>query len=79
VRHSFNDVMGSELFVSLIHDVERKNERLYNLSYSRRLSDLWKASVGVRIYDAQQKGAVARGLESLDGAHHGLITLSRFF
>ncbi|MCF8059886.1 MAG: hypothetical protein K9K67_11350 [Bacteriovoracaceae bacterium] len=79
LRHSFNDVMGSELFVSMIHDVERKNERLYNLSYSRRLSDLWKASVGLRIYDAKQKGAVARGLESLDGAHHGLITVTRFF
>lgn len=79
VRHAFNDVMGSELFVSMIHDLERDNERLYNFSYSRRLSDLWKINSGLRIYDAKPKGSVARGLEVLDGAHHFLINLTRFF
>lgn len=79
LRHSFNDIMGSELFLTMIHDLERKNERLYNFSYSRRLSDLWKMNLGIRIYDAPQKGTVARGLEALDGAHHGIISLTRFF
>ncbi len=79
VRHSFNDIMGSELFLSIIHDIERDDERLYNFSYSRRLSDFWKVSAGLRIYDAKQKGTNPVGLESLDGAHHVLINLNRFF
>lgn len=79
LRHSFNDIMGSELFLTMIHDLERDNERLYNFSYSRRLSDLWKVNFGIRIYDAPKKGSIARGLETLNGAHHGLISLTRFF
>lgn len=79
VRHAFNDVMGSEIFVSMLHDLERDNERLYNFSYSRRLSDLWKINLGFRVYDAPKKGSVARGLEVLDGANHCLINLTRFF
>jgi len=79
LRHSFNDIMGKELFLTMIHDVERANERLYNISYSQRLSDLWKIQMGVRVYDAPKKGNVARGLEALDGAHHVLANLTRFF
>ncbi len=79
LRHTFNDIMGSELFISVIHDIERDDERLYNFSYSRRLSDFWKVSAGFRIYDADQKGSVPLGLESLDGAHHVLINLNRYF
>jgi hypothetical protein len=71
--------MGSELFLSIIHDIERDDERLYNFSYSRRLSDFWKISAGLRIYAAKQKGTNPVGLESLDGAHHVLINLNRFF
>ncbi len=79
LRYSFNDIMGSELFVSFITDLERDNERLYNISYSRRLSDVWKIQTGLRIYDAPQKGATPLGLETLDGANHVILNLTRFF
>ena len=79
LRHSFNDIMGSELMLTLIHDLERSNERLYNLSYSRRLSDQWKLKLGVRVYDAPIKGSIARGLENLDGSNHVLMTLTHYF
>lgn len=79
VRYAFNDIMGSEIFVSFITDLERDQERLFNFSYSRRLSDVWKIQTGVRFYDAPQKGTVPQGLEALDGANHVILNLTRFF
>jgi hypothetical protein len=79
LRYAFNDIMGSEVFVSFITDLERDNERLFNLSYSRRLSDVWRIQTGLRIYDAPQKGALPLGLEALDGANHVILNLTRFF
>jgi hypothetical protein len=75
----FNDIMGSELTVTAISDIERDNERLYNFSFTRRLTDQWKFSTGLRLYKAPQKGSVATGLEGLDGNHHGFFNLTRYF
>ncbi len=79
VRHAFNDAMGKEVFLSFITDIERKRERLYNLSYTQRLSDLFKMKTGIRLYDAPQKGPQAYGLEGFDGDNHIYFNLTRFF
>jgi len=79
IRHAFNDVMGKELRLMVVHDLERKNENLLTFSYSQRLSDVWKVSTGLRVYAAPQKGTVPQGLEVLNGAHHVYMNLIRFF
>lgn len=75
----FNDIMGSELTMTAISDIERDNERLYNFSYTRRLTDQWKFDTGVRIFNAPKKGTIATGLEVLDRSHHGYFNLTRYF
>ncbi len=79
MRHAFNDVMGKEVLLMWVHDIERANEDLVTFSYSQRLSDLWKISTGARIYSAPKKGAVPVGLEVLNNAHHAYLNLVRFF
>ncbi|MDC1175495.1 hypothetical protein OAT67_08855 [Bacteriovoracaceae bacterium] len=79
IRHVFNDVMGKEIFLSLVSDMERDNERFYNFSYSQRLTDTWKIKTGIRVYDAPQKESIAKGLEVLDNDNSINFTLSRFF
>ncbi|MAF77122.1 MAG: hypothetical protein CME60_03110 [Halobacteriovoraceae bacterium] len=78
-RHAFNDIMGKELLLMWVHDIERDKEDLITFSYSQRLSDIWKISSGVRIYNAPVKGTVAQGLEVLHEAHHAYFNLIRFF
>ena len=78
-RYAFNDIWGQEIFFSIIHDLERDDERLYNLSYSTRLDDYWKIRSGLRYYEAPQKGDLPVGLEILDEDHHAHLTLTRFF
>ncbi len=78
-RHSFNDVMGREILLMWIHDIERANENLITFTYKQRLDDLWNISTGLRVYDAPKKGSVAQGLEVLDGANHAYFNLIRFF
>ncbi len=79
IRHAFNDVMGRELLLMWIHDLERDNENLITFSYKQRLDDLWNISTGLRVYEAPKKGSVAQGLEALDGAHHLYFNLIRYF
>lgn len=78
-RLAFNDTMGKELFVSLIKDIERKNETLYNFYYTQRLSDDWKVKMGFRVYDAPMKGDYPIGLEAYHNSHYVFLNLSRFF
>jgi hypothetical protein len=79
-RHAFNDVMGKELFISILHDLERDNERLWNLSYTQRLSDYWKIKLGLRIYDAPVKEpGFVQGLETFNKDHYGMVSLTRYF
>lgn len=78
-RLAFNNVMGSELFVSMIRDIERDSESLYNVSYSQRLSDQWKIKTGFRVYDAPQKGSLPMGLETLNEDNHVFVNLLRYF
>jgi hypothetical protein len=79
LRYAFNDIMGKEIFFSTILDVKRKHEYLFNLSYSQRLSDIWKIKAGLRHYDAPQKGATVTGMELYDGDSYAHITVTRFF
>lgn len=77
MRYNFNDTMGSELFMSIIQDIEYSDERLINLSLTRRLSDQWKFKTGIRAYQAKQRGFT--GLQVLKGDSYGYLNLSRFF
>ena len=79
LRHAFNDEMGTEVFLSMITDIERDNERLFNASYTRRLSDTWKIKTGLRVYDAPKKESLTKGLEAYDGDNHVHLSLTRYF
>ncbi|PIK13758.1 hypothetical protein [Halobacteriovorax sp. JY17] len=77
MRYNFNDLMGSELFLSYIQDLEYTDERLLNLSFTRRLSDQWKYKLGLRTYQAKEKGFY--GLQVYKGDGQGYLNISRFF
>jgi hypothetical protein len=77
MRYNFNDTMGSELFMSLIQDLEYWDERLVNISFSRRLSDNWKYKTGARLYRAKEKGFY--GLQVFKGDSYLYLNISRFF
>jgi hypothetical protein len=78
-RHSFNDEKGREFYATLIFDVERSRELLFNLRYRQRLSNTWAIEAGVRVFDAPTKNAIPQGLEFYGQSSHFLINLSRFF
>lgn len=77
LRYNFNDFMGSELFFSYIQDIEYTDERLINLSFTRRLSDQWKYKIGTRLYQAKENGFY--GLQVYKGDSQGYLNISRFF
>ena len=78
-RFAFNDAYSKELFVSVIFDIERREEYLANLSYGQRLSDFYSLRMGLRFTHAPQKGATATGLETLDDANQIYFNLIRSF
>lgn len=78
-RYAFNDVSGRELLLSAIADLERSNERLYNITFSQRLGNLWRVRSALRVYDADQKESIPQGLELLDKSSGLSIVLTRFF
>ncbi|PJB54413.1 MAG: hypothetical protein CO099_01740 [Bdellovibrio sp. CG_4_9_14_3_um_filter_39_7] len=78
-RMAFNNIMGSELYATAIHDIERDRENLFNLSYSQRLSDQWKFKTGVRVYSAPVKGSLPQGLETLNEDNHIFFNIYRYF
>lgn len=77
LRYNFNDLMGSELFMSYIQDLEYTDERLFNVSFTRRLSDQWKYKLGIRSYQAKERGFY--GLQVYKGDGQGYLNISRFF
>lgn len=80
VRHAWNDVMGRELLVTLIGDLEKSEQYLLNLSYTQRLSDTWSIETGLRYIEAEpEPGRFPEGLENLDQADQVFLTISKFF
>jgi len=78
-RLALNDTLGREFFLSLIRDIERQNETLYNFNYTQRLNDNWKIKTGFRVFDAPKKDTYATGLEAYHNSHYLFFNLSRFF
>lgn len=78
-RYAFNDVDGREVLMSFITDLEREDERLYNITFSQRLGNFWRVRSALRIYDADQKEQIPQGLELLDKASGLSMVLTRFF
>ncbi len=78
-RHSWNDVRGRVLLATVIVDLERRHELLFNLRYEQRLSDTWTVETGLRRIDAPVKGPSPRGLEFLDGSDQLFLNLRRYF
>ena len=79
-RLAFNDVMGTEIYTTLITDIERDSEYLFNTKISRRLSDNWRFEGGLRAIEAPQKNPTLKeGLEVLDGDSYIFTNLSRYF
>ncbi|WP_127717023.1 hypothetical protein [Halobacteriovorax sp. HLS] len=77
MRYNFNDTMGSELFTSIIQDLEYSDERLVNISFTRRLSDNWKYQTGLRVYQAKERGFY--GMQIFKGDSYAFLNISRFF
>lgn len=78
-RYAFNDINGKELLLSFITDLERDDERLYNLTYSQRLGNTWRIRSAFRVYDADQKEKIPQGLELLDKASGLSVVMTRYF
>ena len=79
-RHAINDMMGKEIYGSLIFDMERHKELVYALKYTQRLSDIWKIKMGFRIYDApEEPGSPVLGLQSLHEDNFIYFNLIRYF
>ena len=79
-RHAINDMMGKEIYGSIIFDLERNKELVYALKYTQRLSDIWKIKLGFRIYDAPVKqGSPIIGLQSLHDDNFIYFNLIRYF
>lgn len=78
-RYAFNDVDGREILLSAITDLERSDERLYNVTFSQRLGNLWRVRSALRVYDADQKESIPQGLELLDKSSGLSLVLTRFF
>lgn len=78
-RLAWNDIYSQELFASVIVDTERSKEILLNLSYTRRLNDVWGLKSGIRVIEAPQKETSPVGLEQLDKADQIYFELTRYF
>jgi len=78
-RLAFNDTLSKELFLSLFFDLQREHEYLVNMSYSQRITDVWKASVGLRVYDAPEREVIPRGMQTFHKDHSLYINVNRFF
>ncbi|MFN3201672.1 MAG: hypothetical protein ACE366_24930 [Bradymonadia bacterium] len=78
-RLALNDEDSTEIFASVIVDVEREEEILANLSYKQRFFDTWSAALAVRWYHAPQKEETPIGLELLDRADHLRLNITRYF
>ena len=78
-RFAFNNINGSEIFFSVIYDLEKDAEFLVNLSYSSRLSDVWKYSTGYRTYDSASNSTPPDGFENFKESDHLYFNLSRYF
>ncbi|MDB2426211.1 hypothetical protein N9W41_01565 [bacterium] len=78
-RFAFNNINGSEIFVSVIYDLEKESEYLFNLSYSSRLSDVWKYSAGYRSYESTSTSVPPNGFENFKESDHLFFNLSRYF
>ena len=79
IRHNLNDVMGSEFLLSAITDLERSKEHLMSFEYKRRLSNNWKAGLGLKVIEAPQKGLIPQGLEFSHEKNELNFKLTRFF
>lgn len=80
-RYAFNDDIGQEILFNTIFDLAGRNERFYNLDYSRRIGNFWLWKLGLRIIDASLKesGATAVGLEQLRNSDRIFSNLTRYF
>ena len=78
-RHAWNDALGKELIVTLIGDLERSRETLFNFRYKQRLSDVWSGEISLRWIDAPSEGSQPVGLQILDESNQVQIKISRYF
>ncbi len=76
-RHSFNNVNGSELNLSLISDMKEYNQFIFNFSYSQRLKNNWKVEFGVNYVDSEVTPTYT-GAEILDSADFAYLNIKKF-
>jgi hypothetical protein len=81
-RLAFNDVMGKELFFSIIYDLEKENgdEFIYTIRYAQRLSDVWSTTFDLRVIDAAPVDPNnPLGVEFFDEDQQFTFKLKRYF
>lgn len=78
-RHAFNDIKSREVLVSLIVDLERQTELLFNAQYAQRINDVFSLTIGLRWIDAKNDIKDGQGLLPLDQADQCSLTVTRHF
>ncbi len=77
-RHSFNNINGSEINFSLISDLKQFEQHIFNLSYSQRFKNNWKAEIGINYVESKVSPNYT-GAEIIDNADYGYLNIKRFF
>lgn len=88
-RYAFNDIDSKELFIYYIGDFDRQSEFLINGSYSQRLTEKLKMSLGGRYIDAPPRDTITivglgtfddpKGIEVYHKDHQVYGRLTYFF
>ncbi|MEE2756955.1 MAG: hypothetical protein VYA30_09850 [Myxococcota bacterium] len=75
-RHTWNDTAGTEMMLGAIFDLQRASEFLGTLSLSRRISDVWRAKLGMRAIRAPEQTSLLNAYHNLYSAQ---LDITRYF
>jgi hypothetical protein len=80
-RFSLNDILGKEFLLSSIIDIEDPQQRMYNASYSQRLTDAWRIRSAIRVFEAPkpERPRDASGFQFLRRSDSFTLSLTRYF
>jgi len=77
-RHSFNNINGSELNLSLISDMKDLKQHILNFSYAQRIKNNWKVELGLNYVESEVLDSYI-GVDILDSADYVYLDIKRFF
>ncbi|RAP28299.1 hypothetical protein DID78_05220 [Candidatus Marinamargulisbacteria bacterium SCGC AG-343-D04] len=77
-RYMFNDVSSTELLMTVIVDVERKNEMILSSTLTRRIFDAWMYDIGFQVVQGKSHSD-GLGLQSLAKSDHIFMNMVYYF